>query len=74
MLLLRKASQNMVLMISFIFMIITRLFMHKLNLSLAELNHVKIDHDKYYIFKYCIPLMIVSFLMSAFGILIAFFI
>lgn len=56
-----------------IYVLILRTFLLKLNLELVELNHITIDSDKYFIFKYCIPLYISIHIGSGFAFLIMIF-
>ena len=66
-------------LISFIFSIsilcilYIRTFIFRLNLELVELNHMLIDSDKYFIFKYSLPIYIVIQIVSGFGFLIMIF-
>ena len=66
-------------LISFIFSIsilcilYIRTFIFRLNLELVELNHMLIDSDKYFIFKYTLPIYFVIQIVSGFGFLIMIF-
>ena len=66
-------------LISFLFSIYVlcilyiRTFIFRLNLELVELNHILIDSDKYFIFKYTLPNYIVIQIVSGFGFLIMIF-
>ena len=59
--------------ISIVCILYIRTFIFRLNLDLVELNHVQIDSDKYFIFKYCLPTYIVIQIVNGFGFLIMIF-
>lgn len=59
--------------ISILCILYIRTFIFRLNLELVELNHMLIDSDKYFIFKYSLPNYIVIQIVSGFGFLIMIF-
>tara|TARA_B110001454_G_C12680241_1_gene417710 strand:- start:86 stop:1120 length:1035 start_codon:yes stop_codon:yes gene_type:complete len=59
--------------ISIVCILYIRTFIFRLNLELVELNHMQIDSDKYFIFKYCLPTYIVIQIVNGFGFLIMIF-
>ena len=59
--------------ISILCILYIRTFIFRLNLELVELNHILIDSDKYFIFKYTLPIYIVIQVVSGFGFLIMIF-
>ena len=59
--------------LSLIFVSVIRTFLFRLNLCLLENNQALIDVDKYYIFKYIIPVYIVLHVISALGFFITIF-
>ena len=58
---------------SLIFVVILRTFIFRLNLDLIEQNHISIDSDKYFIFKYCLPMYISMHIVSGFAFIIMIF-
>ena len=59
--------------LSLIFVSVIRTFIFRLNLCLLENNQTLINVDKYYIFKYVIPVYIVLHVISALGFFITIF-
>ena len=59
--------------ISTIFIMYLRTFIFRLNLDLVESNYLHIENDKYFIFKYTLPIYFVIQVVSGFGFLIMIF-
>ena len=59
--------------ISLIYLMFLRAFLFRLNIELIEKNQLSIDSDKYFIFKYCMPLYISMWIAIGFSFLILFF-
>ena len=59
--------------LSTLIIIYLRTFIFRLNLDLVEMNHMQIDSDKYFIFKYIVPIYLLIHLLSGFGFIIMIF-